>query len=358
MDHNATAITDEEVYSYLTNNYGNPSSLHAEGQKARHIVETARSNIIKVFNAQDAELVFTSSGTEANNMFFNSFTDYHHIISAIEHPSVLYSAIQPIFIAVNSAGITQIENLHSIIQNLPSKKFVVSVMLANNETGVIQPIKKIAQLVKEHGGIIHTDAVQGCGKIPIDMEDLGIDSMTVSAHKFGGCIGVGALIFKKNMNIKSLIMGGGQEKKLRSGTENVAAIAAFEHVAMKIPSLIEQMKSIVSLRNLIEDKICSACSEVKIFGKDSTRLPNTSCITMPHVTNDIQLMYFDLQGISLGKGSACSSGILDDGSHVLQAMGIIEQERRQAIRISLGYNNSGKDVNKLVKVWEMLYTKD
>ncbi len=357
MDHNATSVVDKEVKKYFSSNYGNPSSLHAEGQAARQIVEKARDNIRDALNAANTELVFTASGTEANNMVFQSFPDHAHLISAIEHPSVLYAANNPIIIPVDAQGLIKLDRLSSVLRSLNGKKFLVSIMLANNETGVLQPISRAAQLVKENGGVIHTDAAQGCGKIPVDMNALGVDMMTVSAHKCGGLVGVGGLLFKKNIDVRPLILGGGQEKKLRAGTENVPAIAAFDCVMCKLPMLIEKMQEVELMRNYLEQRIYEVCPEVKIFSANCSRLPNTSCLVMPGVKSDVQVMTFDLNGIALGRGAACSSGLLEGGSHVLKAMGVSDKERAESIRVSLGWDNSQRDIDKFVKVWKMMYNK-
>lgn len=357
MDNNSTSVIDSGVHQYFSQQYGNPSSLHAEGRKARDIIENSRSNIMSIFNCQDAELVFTSSCTEANNMLFNSFNDYQQIISSVEHASILHSAVNPIYVPVNPQGYVDLNVLKSVISPFQGKDFIVSIMLANNETGVIQPIQEASKLVHRYGGIMHTDAAQGCGKILCDMQDLDVDIMSVSAHKLGGPIGIGALIFKRDIKIAPLIIGGGQEKKLRGGTENIPAIAAFEYIVLKIPTLIKKMKEVELLRDSLESEIISICPAVKIFGQGSQRVPNTSCIAMPNVNNDLQLMHFDLNGIAIGKGSACSSGVISNQSYVLKAMGVHDQELNTAIRISLSYGNTEGEIEKFVKCWSELYNQ-
>ncbi len=357
FDHNATSLPDEGIAKFFSASYANPSSLHYEGRLARDFIETARANIIKIFcTSSNYDLLFVSSCTEANNMVFNSFSNHVHIVSAIEHSSVLSSALNPIIVPVNNEGVIDLNVLEDLIKKLETDRFLVSIMLANNETGVIQPITEVSRIVNKYGGLVHTDAAQACGKVNVNVEELGVDMMSFSSHKFGGPTGVGALIFRKNIALKPLLVGGGQERKLRSGTENVASIVAFEFVTLKIPNLLGKMNEVKCLRDNIESRILSICSWVRIFSKKSSRLPNTSCISMPNVANDVQLMHFDLNGISVGKGSACSSGVVKK-SHVLYAMGVDELTISQAIRVSLGYSNNLKAVDRFVDSWNLVYNK-
>ena len=355
MDHNATALLDDDVKRILSLDYANPSSLHFPGQKARDIVEGARSDIVTAFNATDSELVFTSSGTEANNMIFHSFSSHIHIVSSIEHPSILKSAINPTLISVTDEGVVKLDELESVLKKLKMKKILVSVMMANNETGVIQPIREISKLTHDYCGIVHLDAAQGCGKIDVDMDELEVDMMSISPHKFGALKGVGALVFRKNLTMKPLIVGGGQENKLRAGTENVVSISSFGLMALKIPQLVQRMQEIEVMRDELEVKILDICPQVKIFSNKSKRLPNTSCIAMPNTLSGVQLMHFDQNRIAVGQGSACSSGVVGNRSHVLEAMGIRNENIENALRISLGYKNNKKDINKFVNCWKVLY---
>ncbi|MBQ4875541.1 MAG: cysteine desulfurase [Rickettsiaceae bacterium H1] len=357
LDHNSTSLLDDDVKKNLDFDCANPSSLHFEGRKARGIVEMARANILEAFSAKDSELIFTSSCTEANNTVFHSFPDCVHVVSSIEHASVLKSAKNPVLIPVTEEGTVKLDDLESIIKEIKTKKFLVSVMIANNETGVIQPVSKVSKLVHNYGGIMHTDAAQGCGKIAIDMEKLDVDVMSISGHKFGSLKGVGALLFKKSMGIVPLMSGGGQEKKLRGGMENVLAISSLDCVVRKLSDLIKRMEEKKLLRDKLEEKISDICPQVKIFGKCSERLPNTGCIAMPGNSNDVQLMHFDLSGIAVGKGSACSSGMIEKKSHVLEAMNVSEEEAANSLRISLGYKNNDKDIERFVNIWRVLYNK-
>ena len=357
MDHNATSVLDKDVQKNIKLDYANPSSLHLEGREARNIVENMRFEIIKVFNAVDSGLIFTGTATEANNMIFNSFCDYKHIISSVEHLSVLKSAFNPILIPVTDQGVVELNQLELIISELGTCKFLVSVMVANNETGAIQPIKLISQLTHKYGGVMHTDASQGCGKITIDMEELEVDLMSLSPHKFGCLSGFGILLFKSNLNLKALIFGGGQEKELRGGSENVIAISSFQFVGPKLLELINKMTLVQVLRDELEDKILDVYPAVKIFSKKINRLPNTTCIVMPNILSSEQLMYFDLNGIAVGSGSACSSGVLESASHVLSAMTHSCIDLRNAIRVSLGYDVNSKDIKRFANIWKQLFDK-
>ncbi len=361
-DYNATTPISENVIknilSALSLKVLNPSSMHQDGQKARKIIQDARENVYKFLGASNnKEIIFTSSATEANNLAIMGMKGYKHIISAIEHHSVLRSVSNPYIIPVNRDGVIEITELEKALHMLKGEKVLVSIMMANNETGVIQPVKKIAKIVHEFGAIYHTDAAQGIGKIDVNIEELGVDLLTLSAHKFGGIAGSGVLIFRKDLKIDPIIHGGKQEKGLRAGTENVVAIAGLSSALCDIPRLLSKVKEIEMLRNKLEHEILNLVKDVGIFGKDSNRLSNTSCIYMPKVKSDVQLMSFDLSSISIGNGSACSSGKIEP-SHVLQAMGATREQMECSIRISIGYNTTFQDIEKIINCWYSIYRKN
>ncbi len=353
FDHNATSLLDIDVKKILLQEYANPSSLHKEGRQARNIVESARDDLLEAINAQDHEIIFTSSCTEANNTIFNSFSDHIHIVSSIEHPSIINASSSPILIPVTKNGDVDLNKFESILQET-QQKFLVSVMTANNETGVIQPIKEISQLVHKYDGIIHTDAAQAFGKITTDITELDVDLMTISGHKCGAITGVGALIFRRDLSLNPLLKGGGQEKKLRAGTENVLAISSLQCITNKLSELITRMQEIMILRNKLETQILDISQDAIIFGKEVDRLPNTSFISMPNNSADLQLIHFDLNGIALGKGSACSAGTVKESSHVLEAMQTDKDKIKNALRVSLGYYTKATEVDKFVKLWGLL----
>lgn len=361
-DYNATAPISENVkksiFEVLLKQTLNPSSLHKRGQEARKILQDARDNVRGAIGvSSDKEIVFTSGATEANNLVMRGIAGYLHVISAIEHPSILNSACNPYIIPVNQEGIVDFLELEKILSELKGNKAIVSVMMANNETGVIQPIEEIAEIAHKFGAICHTDTAQSVGKIKVNMEDLGVDLLTLSAHKFGGVAGSGVLIFNKELAIEPIIIGGGQEKGFRGGTENIVAIAGLSAALQNIPDLLSKMDEVKELRDQLECELLNLASDIRIFGKNSKRLPNTSFIYMPGVKSDVQLMHFDLNHIAVSNGSACSSGKVEP-SHVLLAMGATKEQAECSIRISIGPETKPQDIKKIVYCWYNIYKKN
>lgn len=361
-DYNATAPISENVkksiFEVLLKQTLNPSSLHKRGQEARKILQDARDNVRGAIGvSSDKEIVFTSGATEANNLVMRGMKGYLHIISAIEHPSILNSACNPYIIPVNQEGIVDFLELEKILSELKGNKAIVSVMMANNETGVIQPIEEIAEIVHKFGAICHTDTAQSVGKIKVNMEDLGVDLLTLSAHKFGGVAGSGVLIFNKELAIEPIIIGGGQEKGFRGGTENIVAITGLSAALQNIPDLLSKMDEVKELRDQLECELLNLTSDIRIFGKNSKRLPNTSFIYMPGVKSDVQLMHFDLNYIAVSNGSACSSGKVEP-SHVLLAMGATKEQAECSIRISIGPETKPQDIKKIVDCWYNIYKQN
>lgn len=361
-DYNATAPVssnaEKRVLEVLSKHILNPSSLHKKGQEARKILQDARDDVHRFIGVlSDKEIVFTSGATEANNLVMKGIKEYKHVISAIEHPSILSSAHNPYIIPVNQDGVVDLVELEKTLSVLKDNKVLVSVMMANNETGVVQPIRKITEIAHKFGAICHTDAAQSVGKIEVNIEDLGVDLLTLSAHKFGGIAGSGVLIFDKKLKIEPIISGGGQEKGLRGGTESVVAIAGLSAALHDIPDLLLKMNKIKELRDQLECELLSAVANIKIFGKNSERLPNTSFICMPEVKSDVQLMHFDLNNIAVSNGSACSSGSIKP-SHVLLAMGATKRQAECSIRVSIGYETKPQDIKKIVDCWCSIYKKN
>lgn len=355
FDYNSTSILDDSVAELMCNLLKsgepyNPSSIHSHGRKARSLMENARNQIADAlhFDAYkgDLQIIFTSSGTEANNLVLNSFSNNQVFVGSTEHVSILeISNENKIIIPVNSTGIIDPVVLQKLLKQNPGKKFV-SIMLANNETGVIQDIKALSLIAHQEGAIFHCDASQAFCKIDIDFKSLGCDLMTISSHKSGGPLGAAALIGKKNFQIKPQIKGGKQEQGLRSGTENIIAIVGFGLAAAGWKDKIEKFKQIEFLRNKMEEQL-----EGEIIAKSVNRLPNTSCIRMQGVKNEEQLIKFDLAGISVSAGSACSSGRIA-GSHVLKAMEMSDSDASEVIRVSLGLKTTEKEVNKFIELWK------
>lgn len=358
-DYNSTAPIGNSVKentSYvLLHKTLNPSSVHQAGQKVHKILQDARDDIRSLVCASNnKEVLFTSSATEANNLVMKGMKEYIQVISAIEHPSIMRSANNPYVISVDCNGIINLIELEKTLCKLQGKKVLVSVMTANNEIGVIQPIKEIAQISHKFGAICHTDAAQACGKIDVNMEDIGVDLLTLSAHKMGGLTGAGALIFDKKLQIEPIITGGGQEKGLRAGTENVVAISSFSSAIKQMPELLSKVNKIKELRDQLEFEISKITNDIIIFGKNADRLPNTSCICMPGVKSDVQLMAFDMNSIAVSSGAACSSGRIEP-SYVLLAMGATTEQANCSIRISIGWNTTDDDIEKIVNCWYNIY---
>lgn len=360
LDYNATAPIRSEVIELVTEvmaEGGNPSSVHASGRKAKGRLETARRQIASLLKSKSQEIIFTSGGTEANNMVLNGFSDRKLFISAAEHDSIVgpSNKLDTEVIPVDSAGLLDLKELKSRLA-ASDQPALVSVMLANNETGVIQPIAEIADIVHEFNGILHTDAIQAVGKIDVSFSDLGVDAMTISGHKIGGPQGQGALVLKEGLPIAAHQTGGGQELGRRGGTENVAGIAGFGLAAELAAESLKKSEGVAELRAELETKLKAACSDIVIYGVASDRLPNTCCVSMPGVNSELQVMNFDLAGIAVSAGSACSSGKVK-ASHVLTAMGATPEAASEAIRISLGRDTTKEEIEKFVEVWSKLYRK-
>ncbi|MCE3231979.1 MAG: nifS [Rickettsiaceae bacterium] len=358
LDHNATVSIEPEVQSAMLEVMGlpfNPSSTHSFGRKAHGIIETSRNKVATLAGATDCRVIFTASGTEANNLAVKGVTGYRPMVSAIEHISVLKPAKDNgcIVVPVTNDGNINIEALDKLLA-MEKSKCVVSIMLANNETGIIQPIKKVVEIAHRYGAIVHTDAAQCFGKIPVNMNDLGVDMLSISAHKFGGPQGAAALIAKKNVPLHAEITGGGQELGFRAGTQNVAAIYGFGMSAELVYNNISS--DIEYLRNQLETEIKAFAPEVVVFGHNQNRLPNTSYLTMSNVQAETQLIHFDINGIAVSAGSACSSGKIET-SHVLKAMGVTDSIAKTTIRVSLGKNNTKNDIEAFILAWKQLYTK-
>jgi len=351
FDHNATTALDERVLQdmlpYLTQLYGNPSGLYRLARISRSAIETAREQIAQLVNARPEHIIFTSGGTEANNLALKSgLIKRHFISSAIEHASIYESSpsslIKNTIISVNTAGEINTQQ----ISDTPAFDFA-SFMLANNETGVIQDIKKITQLVKAQGGLMHTDAVQALGKLSVDFQQLDVDLMSISSHKIYGPKGCGALIAKQTELMQPLLTGGGQEIALRSGTENVAAIVGFGKAAelARVELEVRQLHNL-KLKNHLEQQL-QKISNISIFSQDSDRISNTVQIGVEGCIGEMLLMQLDQQNIAVSSGSACASSD-EASSHVLAAMGVSSSLAQSAIRISFGKNNTLEEVDSFV----------
>lgn len=362
MDYNATcpirpAVIDVVAGAMAT--VGNPSSVHSAGRAAKTVMDEARTKVAALAGCRPRDVVFCSGGTEANNLVVRGCGAASLIISETEHPSVLASAEAaglPVYkVGVDSNGLVDLASLRQLLQEAPAPA-LVSVMFANNETGVMQPVSEVAVLAKEFGAKFHTDAIQCAGKTPIDLTAIGADYLTLSSHKIGGPQGVGAVVMTPTTSLKALTVGGGQELGRRSGTENVAGVAGFGVAAFDALVAVGNTHGIQAMRDHLEKSIKALSSSVVIAGENTERLPNTSCIAMPNVKGETQVMHFDLAGICLSSGSACSSGKVKQ-SHVLTAMGYDESVAESSIRVSLGYQTQQSDIDAFIKAWQALYVR-
>jgi cysteine desulfurase len=342
---------------------GNPSSVHAEGRQARRLVEQARASVAGAVGALPRNVVFTSGGTEANALALTpglrrgaGFPAKRLLVSAIEHASVLvggrFSAEAVGRLGVSSAGLLDLDRLRAMLEGGPPA--LVSLMLANNETGVVQPVAEAAEIVHSAGGLLHVDAIQAFGKIPCDINVMSADLVTLSAHKIGGPKGVGALVLAEGLlGPEPLLSGGGQELGRRAGTENVAGIAGFGAAARAAMAVLES--DAIRLRKL-QDRLETGLREtpgVIVFADQVTRLPNTTLFTVPGLKAETAVIGFDLAGIAVSSGSACSSGKVQP-SHVLEAMGFGPELAQGAVRLSLGWSTSDADVDRCIQAWRKL----
>jgi cysteine desulfurase len=369
FDWNATAPLRPEAADALRTALeltGNPSSVHAEGRAARHLIETARADVAQLAGAPAGNVTFTSSGTEANALALTPAIETADekkprgtlFISAIEHPSVRaggrFARAAIADIPVDANGRVDLAALTEAVAH--AERPLVSIMLANNETGVIQPVKDAAAIVHAASGLLHVDAVQAAGRIAVDIAALGADLLTLSAHKIGGVKGSGALIrAREDIHFpEPLIRGGGQERGLRAGTENVAGIAAFGAAAKAAQrQLADEAAHMLALRDTLEDGLRAIAPEMVIFGAAAERLPNTTLFALPGMKAETAIIALDLEGMAVSSGAACSSGKVQP-SHVLAAMGVSPPLTRGAIRVSLGSSTAKSDVERFLNAWRKL----
>ena len=363
LDYNATTPVLRAVIERMSDIYAvgsNASSVHSYGRNARGLLEEARVRIARKMgiDMNQYQIIFTASGSEANNLAVQGYLQDSVVITAIEHVSVCRVAKRAqnkIIIEVDSNGIVKLDALEKVLFASQGRG-LVSVMLANNETGVVQDIAEISRLVHKYNGVIHTDAAQGISKMEFDFMRLGVDMMTIASHKCGGPPGAAALIVRKDIDHVPMILGGGQENGKRAGTENVAAIYGFAMAVDELHNNSAVLKRQTMLRDQLEKEVAAVGSDVIIVSKSVERLCNTSCIIMTGVRGETQLINFDLAGIAISSGSACSSGKVS-ASHVLSAMGFSASEAECAIRVSVGYNTKDKDVSNFIEVWNRIYKR-
>ena len=332
---------------------GNPSSVHGFGRRARRAIELARDRVAALAGAAPGEVIFTSSGTEANNLALKGTGRRRLLVSAIEHDSVLGAAPDARILSVDHHGVVDLEALREALAE-DGPPALVSLMLANNETGVIQPIAEAGRLAHQHGALLHCDAVQAPGRMAIDRSGLGIDLLSLSAHKMGGPQGVGALILGDGVALEPQLAGGGQELGRRAGSENAVGIHGFGVACELAAEDLADAARIARLRDRLESEISALGGG--LIGVGAARLCNTACIAMPGMPSETQVMAFDLAGIAVSAGSACSSGKVGP-SHVLNAMGIDQALASRAVRISLGWRTTAGDIERVIEGWAVLHSQ-
>ncbi|MCD6413852.1 MAG: cysteine desulfurase NifS [Elusimicrobia bacterium] len=363
LDHNATTPVDprvvEAMLPYFGEKFGNASSIHSFGREARKAIDDARQILADFVGAQPDEIFFTSGGTEADNFalkgiaFANKGKGNRVITSKIEHHAVLNTCkwlekkgFEIIYLPVDGFGIVDIEELKKAINE---KTILITVMHANNETGAIQPIAEIGKIAKEKGILFHTDAVQAVGKIPVNVNELRVDLLSVSAHKIYGPKGVGAIFIRKGTKIEKMLHGGHHENNKRAGTENVASIVGFaKAVEIAKKEMEDENKKLLKLRDKLEKEIEEKIKHTKINGHPEKRLPNTSNISFEFVEGESIILSLDLKGVAVSSGSACTSGSLEP-SHVLSAMGVPPEIAQGSIRFSMGKDNTEEDIDFVVR---------
>jgi cysteine desulfurase len=367
LDYNATAPLRPEARAALLAALeapANPSSVHRFGRAARGIADIARRQVADLVGAEAKRVVFTSGGTEANNLALRLACEAAGVkslvVAAIEHDSVLRPArhlgLPLTEVAAGPDGRIDPAAVAAALTKVAAPA-LVCLMLANNETGTIQPVAEVTRLAHAAGAVVLCDAVQAAGKIPVDLSQLGCDFLTLSGHKLGGPTGVGALVLRDDWVPAPLLRGGGQEQGMRAGTENLPGIAGFGAAAAAAQQGLYDFKQIAALRNRLQASLLAACPAAPVHGGNpETRLPNTLCIGMPGVPAETQVMAFDLAGVAVSAGSACSSGKVTP-SHVLTAMGLPEQAAREAVRFSLGWASKPEDVERAAAAWIALWQR-
>lgn len=366
LDWNATAPLRREARGAMTaamDLSGNPSSVHAEGRRARKLVEDARVAIAGAVGALPRNVIFTSGGTEANTLALtpglrrtSGPSVQKLVVSAIEHASVLAGGRFPTesitTASVTRSGLLDLDRLRATLDGMPPA--LVSIMLANNETGAVQPLAEAGEIVHSAGGLLHVDAIQAFGKMPFDINALNADMVTLSAHKIGGPKATGALVLAEGLlGPEPLVRGGGQERGHRAGTENVAGIAGFgAAVSAALSAVDRETIRLEDLRNHLE-KGLRQTPDLIVFSDDVARLPNTTLFTVPGLRAETAVIGFDLAGIAVSSGSACSSGKVQP-SHVLEAMGFPPNLAQGAVRLSLGWSTSEADIDRCLEAWRRL----
>jgi len=362
LDWNATAPLRREARAAMLavlDVVGNPSSPHAEGRRARAILEDAREQVAALVGAKPTEVVFTSGGTEGNNAVLAAGWN-KILLAGVEHDSVLAPArnsrAQLVNLPLDRDGVVTPDGLSRALAFASEGRALLTLQLANNETGVLQPVAAVADAAREHGIAVHSDAVQAAGRVVIGVETLSVDYLTLSAHKLGGPPGAGALVIRGQRALSPFISGGGQERRRRAGTENVAAIAGFGAAAEAARRELAEMARVNRLREWLERQVRAVTPEAIVIAERAARLPNTTALALPGASAETLVIQFDLAGIAISAGAACSSGKVG-ASHVLATLGLSPRLAGAAIRISLGHGSREHDVARFLEVWTSLAAK-
>ncbi|MGD0997028.1 MAG: cysteine desulfurase family protein [Thermoleophilia bacterium] len=363
FDHAATTAVDPRVFAemepYFVERYGNPSEIHRLGRETREAVEQGRARVAAALGAADKEIVFTSGGTESDNMalsgFLQRFEPGHLIVSAIEHPAVMETARylmrqgwEATFAAVDHDGVVDLDAYAAAFR--PDTR-LASVMFANNVVGTLQPVGELARIAHEHGAVFHTDAVQAVGAVPIDVDDLGVDLLSLSGHKLYGPKGIGALYIRRGTRVAPLLHGGGHERRLRSGTENVPGIvglgAALTFAVAELPT---QGPRLAALRDRLAEGLLASIDDTVYLGHPTARLPGNVCVSVLYIEGESMVLQLDGKGVAAASGSACASGSLEP-SHVILGMGYGAEEAHGSVRLTLGRENTEADVDYFLEVF-------
>ena len=358
LDWNATSPLRPQAaaaMSAMLTRCGNPSSVHRWGRVARQAVESARSAVGALLGVPPDGVIFVSGGTEANHLALLGCGRERVLVSAVEHDSVLRAVRGAERIPVDHDGVVVLKTLDNLLAADP-RPALVSVMLANNETGVLQSLAAIAAIARAHGALLHCDAAQAAGKMALDAAAIGADLVSLSAHKLGGPPGIGALVITGDLELAPLLRGGGQERGRRAGTENAIGIAGFGAAAVIATEELAAYDSVRVLRDTLEAGIAAIAPEAVVLGAAVRRLPNTAAIAMPGIAAETQVIALDLDGVMVSAGAACSSGKVGP-SHVLEAMGMSPDIVGSTIRVSLGWASSEADVAHFLSAWGMLYRR-
>ena len=363
LDYNATAPLHKNVIKKIQNlkfeEFGNPSSVHKIGRNSKKIVEEVRRNILSTLKAKNYDLIFTSGATESNNLAIKGFIKKNNIKNIFslqtEHSSVIDVVknldIEKKFFNINPNGTVNLKEIEELLSK-QKNPFLVSVMFANNESGIINPIYEISKIVRKYKGIMHCDGVQSLGKIEIDLNSLDVDLFAISSHKIGGPTWIGAILINTRNNISPEIIWRGQDKNLRSGTENFIGIVGFGEAINEVNNLTKICNSeIKNNRDLLEANLKKLSNEIKIFGEDTDRLANTCYFAYPSMTSENQVIALDQHGICVSSGAACSSGKVEP-SHVLKAMQVDEKYIHSAIRVSLGWDSTKEQIETFLNIWK------